>query len=71
MFSTNWLFASLLWGSVGVGYCIYGKRQQCFSALIGGIVMVVASYFVGSALGMTLVSLGIMAAVYYLAKRGY
>jgi hypothetical protein len=70
MFKTSFLFASLLWGSVGVGYFIYGKRQQSVAAMAGGLLMIVVSYFVGSALEMSLVCLGIMAVVYSLVKRG-
>jgi hypothetical protein len=71
MFSTSFLFASLLWGSVGVGYFIYGKRQQSLSPMIGGIVMVMVSYFIGSALLMSLVCSGIVGTVYFFVKRGY
>ena len=51
LFSPSFLFASLIWGSIGVGYFIYGKKQQSLPAMVGGILMVVVSYFVGSALG--------------------
>ncbi len=71
MFSTGSLFASLLWGSIGLGYFIYGKRQQAFSAMGGGISMMIVSYFAGSALVMSLICLGIVGAVYFLVKRGY
>ena len=71
MFSASSLFASLLWGSIGVGYFIYGKKQQAFSAMGGGILMMVGSYFISSALLMSVVSLGIVGVVYWLAKRGY
>lgn len=71
MFNTSFLFASLVWGSMGVGYFIYGKRQQSLAAMIGGIVMVTLSYFISSALAMSLVCMGIMLGVYRLAKRGY
>ena len=71
MFNANFLFASLVWGSVGLGYFIYGKRQQAISAMGGGILMMIASYFVGSALAMSLICIGIIAAVYWLVKRGY
>jgi hypothetical protein len=71
MFSTSSLFASLIWGSIGLGYFIYGKKQGLFSAMVGGILMMAASYFTGSALAMSLVCLGIMVAVYFLGKRGY
>jgi hypothetical protein len=71
MFNTNFLFASLIWGSVGVGYFIFGKKQSSWPAMVGGVVMVACSYFVGSALLMSLISLGVIAAVYYLLKQGY
>ncbi len=65
------LFASLLWGSVGVGYFIYGRKQQSASAMGGGILMILISYLLGSALLLTLASLGIVLAVYCLTKHGY
>ena len=71
MFSASFLFASLFWGSVGVGYFIYGKKQQSLSAMVGGILMIIVSYFISSALLMSLVCLGIAGSVYFLVKRGY
>ena len=71
MFDTHFLFASLIWGSVGVGYFIYGKKQSSWVSMIGGLLMIGASYFVGSALLMSLIGLGLMAAIYLLLKRGY
>lgn len=71
MLNANFLFASLVWGSVGVGYFIFGKKQSSWPAMVGGIAMIVASYFVGSALLMSLLCIGLMAAVYFLIKQGY
>jgi hypothetical protein len=71
MFTTSFLFASLIWGSIGLGYFIYGKKQQSLSAMMGGILMMIVSYFIVSALAMSLVSVGIIAMVYWLVKRGY
>jgi hypothetical protein len=70
MLDANFLLASLLWGSIGFGYCIYGKRQQQWVPMIGGIVMIAASYFL-SAIVMSLVCIAVMAAVYWLLKNGY
>ena len=67
----NYLFASLLWGSVGVAYCIYGKRQRAIAPFCGGVLMIVVSYFVGNVVLMSLLCLGLMVAVYYLAKRDF
>jgi hypothetical protein len=71
MLNTNFLFASLIWGSVGVGYFIYGKKQSSWPAMAAGVLMVAISYFAGSALVMSLVCLGLIAAVYFLLKQGY
>ena len=70
MFSASFLFASLLWGSIGMGYFIFGKRRQSTSAMAGGILMMAGSYFIGSALWMSLASLVTIAAVYFLVKSG-
>ena len=71
MFNANFLFASLFWGSVGAGYFIFGKKQGYWPPMIGGLFMIVVSYFVGSALLMSLACAGIIAAVYLLMKRGF
>jgi len=66
----NYLFASLIWGSIGVGYTIYGRRQRSVVAFVGGVVMILASYFTG-VWEMSLISLVIMVTVYRLLKQGY
>ncbi len=71
MFETNFLFASLIWGSIGLGYFIYGKRQRSWIPMVGGVLMMALSYFAGSVLVMSLACLGLMAAVHMLLKRGY
>ncbi len=71
MFNASFLFASLVWGSVGVGYFIFGKKQRSWVPMVGGLLMIIAAYFIGSALLMSLVSVGIMVAVYVLLKRGF
>ncbi len=71
MFDANFLLASLFWGSVGLGYFIYGKKQGSWLPMVGGVLMMAFSYFIGSALLMSLLCGGIMAAVYYLLREGY
>lgn len=70
-FDTKFLFASLLWGSIGVGYFIYGKKQRELMPMLGGVAMIAVSYFVSSALLMSLVSSALMVAVYLLVRRGW
>ena len=71
MFSASFLFASLVWGSIGMGYFIYGKKQQSLSPMVGGIVMIGVSYFVGSALLMSLICIAVIVVVYGLLKHGW
>jgi hypothetical protein len=71
LFSPSFLFASLIWGSVGFGYFIYGKKQQSLAPMVGGIVMMGVSYFVSSALLMSLICILLIVAIYMLLKRGY
>ena len=70
-FDSSFLFASLLWGSVGFGYWIYGKKQKEMMPMVGGVAMILVSYFVNSWLLMTLICIAFMFAVHQLMKRGY
>ena len=70
-FDASFLFASLLWGSIGVGYWIYGKKQREMMPMIGGAAMIGISYLVSSWLLMSLLGLALVVAVYLLVKRGY
>lgn len=71
LFNTSFLLASLLWGSVGAGYFIYGKKQGAMIPMIGGILMIAVSYLVSSWLLMSLLSIVLMVVIYWLMKQGY
>jgi hypothetical protein len=65
------LFASLIWGTIGSGIFTFGWKQKAPIALGGGLLMVAGSYFISSALLMSLASIGILAGMYWLKKQGY
>jgi hypothetical protein len=67
--NTSFLFASLVWGSIGLGYFIYGKRQSSWAPRVGGILMMAISYFAGSILVMSLAGAVLMTAVFLVLKR--
>jgi hypothetical protein len=70
MFNANTLVASLIWGAVGMGFFIYGRKQQEWVPLLGGIAIIFVSYFVmDSALWMSLISAGIIGAIFGLRGR--
>ena len=71
LLNVHFLFASFVWGSIGIGYCIYGKRQQSIVPFFAGVLMLVASHFINSALLMSLACIGLMVVVHLLVKQGY
>jgi hypothetical protein len=71
MFNTGTLFASLLWGSIGIGYFIYGKKQRSPIPMIGGVALIAVSYFARTVLVMSLISAVVIAAIHVLLRKGY
>lgn len=59
--STAYLLWSLLFGSIGVGYFIYGKRQQKFSALGAGAALCVYTFFVSNTYLLVAIGVGLLA----------
>ena len=46
MFDTNILISSIFFGSVGMWYFIYGKKDRKIIPLFSGIIMMIYPYFV-------------------------
>ena len=68
MGNLNSLIASLVWGSIGLGFAIYGKRQKALAPLLGGVLLMALSYFITSALAMTLAGILLVAAILWFVK---
>lgn len=54
------LIIGLVFGSIGVGYCIYGKKQHHFVAFLAGLFLIGFPYVIDNNLALILVSLAIM-----------
>ena len=67
--SAETLFASLIWGTIGFGFFIYGKKQSAFIPMIGGIALIGISYFIASPLYMSITAIGILGATWFCLKR--
>jgi hypothetical protein len=68
--SPSALIASFLWGTIGFGFAIYGKKQESYVPLIGGIALMAGSYFLASSAWiMSLFSIAVIAAIYWLKGR--
>lgn len=57
--STIWL--GMLFGAIGAGYLIYGRKQRRGMALLSGIVLMVFPYFVSNVWLSLLLGAGLMA----------
>jgi hypothetical protein len=55
-FGTTLIF-SILFGSIGAGYFVYGKKQQAAIPLIAGIVLCIFPYFVANVYILVLVGI--------------
>jgi len=68
MFNASFLFASLIWGSIGAGFAIYGKKQRAVVPLVGGILLIAISYLISSALLMSLVGVALVAGIVWVGR---
>jgi hypothetical protein len=55
-FGTTLIF-SILFGSIGMGYFVYGKKQQAALPLLAGICLCIYPYFVSNIYIMVLVGI--------------
>ena len=68
MGSSGYLFAALIWGSIGLGFAIYGKRQKAMVPLVGGILLMGITYLIVSVLYMSLVGAALVVAIVWLGR---
>ena len=56
----------MLFGAVGLGYFIYGKRQMAIVPLVTGIALFVFPYFISNLYLLISVGIGLVALPYFL-----
>ncbi|MGB8435107.1 MAG: hypothetical protein WCE38_12680 [Burkholderiales bacterium] len=61
-----WLLWGLLFGSFGLGYFMYGKKQKAVVPLICGIALMVFPYFVTNTILLASIGGVLMALPYFL-----
>ena len=65
MTDTSSLLWGVLFGSIGLGYFIYGKRQRRAVALITGVLLCVFPYFVSNTVLTVLLGALLIALPYF------
>ena len=65
------LLVSVLISAVGVGFFLYGKKQQRWPQLVAGIVLMGYTYFVSSVAVMLAIAVALVAALWFAVRLGY
>lgn len=65
MDTTSQLIWGMLFGSIGLGFFVYGKRQQMIVPLFTGVALCVFPYFVSNLYMLILVGVALMALPYF------
>ena len=63
--STAQLFWGLLFGSVGFGYFLYGKKQAAIVPLVCGVALMIFPYFVSNTWILVVVGIALAALPYF------
>jgi len=66
--TTGYLFAALIWGSIGLGLFIYGKKQKSLIPIVAGILLMSASYFTKKPMNLSLFGTAIIVIIFLLKK---
>lgn len=65
--STSALFLGLVFGSLGLGYCVYGRRQRMLVPFVSGVLLIGVPYFIANTAGLLVTGL-VLAAAPFIVK---
>jgi len=63
--NTSWLFWGLVFGSVGLGFFMYGKRQKAVVPMVCGMILMIYPYFISSTGLLVLIGAALIAIPYF------
>jgi hypothetical protein len=63
--NTSSLLWGLLFGSIGMGFFIYGRRQRAVVPLLCGLALIVFPYFVSNNILLVAIGVALMAIPYF------
>ncbi|MBN4077129.1 hypothetical protein JYT48_02540 [Mariprofundus ferrooxydans] len=66
MGDTAQLMWAMLFGAIGLGFFVYGKKQRMIMPLLAGISLMVFPYFVSNVYLLVMVGAGLTALPYFL-----
>jgi len=65
MNNTSQIILSVLFGGIGLGFFLYGKKQKAIVPLIAGIGLIVFPYFVANVYVLIAVGIALIALPYF------
>ncbi|MEA2560445.1 MAG: hypothetical protein QOH06_1949 [Acidobacteriota bacterium] len=62
---TSLLLWGLIFGSIGVGFFVYGKKQGAIVPLLCGLALMIFPYFVSNVIVLVLIGVALIAIPYF------
>jgi len=62
---TSTLFWGLLFGSIGLGFFVYGRRQKMVVPLLTGVALMILPYCVSNTILLVVLGVGFVAVPYF------
>ena len=66
MLTTSSLLWGVLFGSIGLGFLIYGRKQRAVVPLVCGLALLIFPYFVTNSIALVAIGVVLMAIPYFL-----
>jgi hypothetical protein len=63
--STSSLFLGLLFGSIGLGYFIYGRKRDAVVPLVCGLALMVFPYFISNIILLVAIGVALVVIPYF------
>jgi hypothetical protein len=61
----SWLLWGLLFGSIGLGFFVYGKKQRRIVPLVCGLALMIFPYFVSNTTILVVIGIALVAVPYF------
>jgi hypothetical protein len=61
----SWLLWGLLFGSIGLGFFVYGKKQKAVVPMVCGLALMIFPYFISNTVALVAIGAMLIAVPYF------
>ena len=61
----SWLLWGLLFGSIGLGFFVYGKKQKAVVPMVCGLALMIFPYFISNSIVLVAIGAMLIAVPYF------